>query len=359
MLSSQRIATLILLSFFALPATSETPTAPYVPASQHDGSHDFDFELGTYNTHLKRLAHRLAGSTEWVEFDGTSVTQKIWDGRSQIEQFEATSATGPIEGLTLRLYNPGTHLWSLYWANAKTGKLDPPQIGQFKNGRGEFYATDMQEGKSVLIRFLWTNTTTDTPHFEQSFSVDGGQTWEVNWMTDQTRIPAESIPVHPKPVIPEQVSNHDFDFNFGTWHTRIQRTPNPFSGSSASTEMNGTVTVRKLWDGRAQLEQIDAEGASGHLQGLTLFLFNPQSQQWSQTFASINSGTLEVPSIGEFKNGRGELYDQEMYNGRAVFVRGVWSDIKPDSHHFEISMSADGGKTWKSSFIASLTRVEP
>src|SRR5579859_2657229 len=168
-------------------ATAKTSVQP--AATEHDGQHDFDFEIGTWKIHLKRLDGRLVGSTKWVEFDGTSVTRKVWDGRSQIEEFETDSpGGGHIEGLTLRLYNPQSHQWRLYWANSKTGVLDPPQVGEFKNGRGEFYAQDTIDGKTILIRFVWTNTTTDTPHFEQSFSADGGKTWEVNWITDQTRV---------------------------------------------------------------------------------------------------------------------------------------------------------------------------
>jgi hypothetical protein len=164
---------------------------------ERDGQHDFDFELGSWKIHLKRLVHPLTGSTTWVEFDGTSVTRKVWDGRSQIEEFETDSpAAGHIEGLTLRLYNPQTHEWRLYWANAKDGTLVVPQIGEFKNGRGEFYAQDIFNGRSILIRFIWSDTNTTEPHFEQSFSDDGGKTWEVNWITDQTRVQEESDKAH-------------------------------------------------------------------------------------------------------------------------------------------------------------------
>jgi hypothetical protein len=160
---------------------------------ERDGQHDFDFEVGNWKIHLKKLMHPLTGSTEWVEFDGTSVTQKLWEGRSQIEQFETDSPMGHIEGMTLRIYNPKSHQWNLYWANSKVGYIDgPPQIGEFKDGRGEFYAQDMLDGRSVFIRFLWTKTNTDSPHFEQAFSTDGGNTWETNWITDQTRIPEKA-----------------------------------------------------------------------------------------------------------------------------------------------------------------------
>jgi hypothetical protein len=123
---------------------------------------------------------------------GTSVTRKVWDGKADLEEFETDSpAGGHIEGLTLRLYNPQTHEWNLYWANSKVGTMDPPQAGKFKDGRGEFYAHDTWNGKRVLVRFLWTKTTTNSPHFEQSFSEDEGKTWDVNWITDQTRVPDE------------------------------------------------------------------------------------------------------------------------------------------------------------------------
>jgi hypothetical protein len=164
---------------------------------ERDGQHDFDFELGSWKIHLKRLVHPSTGPTTWVEFDGTSVTRKIWDGRAQVEQFETdSSAGGHIEGLTLRLYNPQSHQWRLYWANSKVGILDPPQIGEFKNGLGEFYAQDTIAGKTILIRFIWSNTNTNTPHLEQSFSDDGGKSWQVNWITDQVRVGDEADKTH-------------------------------------------------------------------------------------------------------------------------------------------------------------------
>jgi hypothetical protein len=164
-------------------------------ANERDGQHDFDPLIGAWKYHLKRRLNPLTGSNTWVEFDGTGGCRKVWDGAS-LDQVELDGPNGHIEGLTLRVYNPQSHQWRLYWANKKVGILDPPQVGEFKNGRGEFFAQDTINGKTILIRFVWTNTTTDTPHFEQSFSDDGGKTWEVNWITDQTRVPDESDKAH-------------------------------------------------------------------------------------------------------------------------------------------------------------------
>lgn len=149
---------------------------------------------------------------------------------------------------------------------------------------------------------------------------------------------------------------HDFDFNLGVWKTHIRRVLDPFSGGTHFMELNGTVSVRKVWDGRAWLEEIEADGPNGHWEGMTLFLYNPQAHQWSQNFADSQNGRVTSPLIGEFRNGRGELYAQDTRAGRTILIRAVWSDITPDAHHFEESYSDDGGKTWTPVFIASLTR---
>ena len=111
-------------------------------------------------------------------------------------------------------------------------------------------------------------------------------------------------------------------------------------------ELNGTVTVRRVWGGRAQLEEIEADGPKGHWEGLTLFLYNPQAHQWSQSFIDSKSATLNTPTVGSFKDGRGELFSQDTFNGKSILVRGVWSDITPDAHQYEESYSADGGQSW-------------
>jgi hypothetical protein len=194
----QRIGTCILtgaLTFASLPTRAMAQTNPsaakpeaQMSDNERDGQHDFDPLLGSWKYHLKRRMHPLTGSNTWVEFDGTGVCYKVWDGGADLDTVELNGPAGHIEGPTLRVYNPQSHQWRLYWANRKVGVVDPPQVGEFKNGRGEFFAQDTINGKTILIRFVWTNLTTNSPHFEQSFSDDGGKAWEVNWITDQTRV---------------------------------------------------------------------------------------------------------------------------------------------------------------------------
>jgi hypothetical protein len=166
-------------------AKGAVPVAP-----SHDGQHDFDFLLGSWKIHLKRMVHPLSGSHEWVEFDGTVICKKVWDGKGEIEEFsvDAPDKNIHILGLALRLYNPASRQWSIYWANAAKGAIGgPPVVGEFKDGHGEFYDQEEINGRVIFTRYAWSRTNTPTPHFEQAYSDDGGQTWEVNWITDQTK----------------------------------------------------------------------------------------------------------------------------------------------------------------------------
>lgn len=152
--------------------------------------------------------------------------------------------------------------------------------------------------------------------------------------------------------------SHDFDFAHGVWHTHITRVLNPFDGGTQTVTMDGTKTSRAVWGGHAWLEEIEADGPNGHWEGATFFLYNPKSGQWSQQYIDSASGEFQAPTVGSFKDGQGSLYATEVYQGRTVLVRGLWSDIKKDSHRYEISYSQDGGKTWVAGFKAVLTRQE-
>ena len=156
-----------------------------------DGQHDFDFEIGTWKTQLSRRLHPLTGANAWVEYEGTSVVRKVWDGRANLLELEVDGPAGRIEGLSLRLYNPESRQWSLNFSNQSGGTLSPPTIGEFENGRGEFVAQETLNGRAILVRFVISNITPNSCRFEQAFSDDGGKTWEVNWIANDTRVKEE------------------------------------------------------------------------------------------------------------------------------------------------------------------------
>jgi hypothetical protein len=150
------------------------------------GLHDFDFEFGTWKTHLKRLMHPLTGATTWVEYNGTSKVRKVWNGRANLLELEVDGPSGHIEALSLRLYNPESRQWSLNFSNSAAGMMGTPTVGQFKNGRGEFIDQESLGARMILVRFVISDITPRSCHFEQAFSDDGGKTWEVNWDAEDT-----------------------------------------------------------------------------------------------------------------------------------------------------------------------------
>jgi hypothetical protein len=181
----------------ALPAAASGAQANST-STLRDGSHDFDFEIGTWKSHSKRLLHPLTGSKEWVSYDGIAVVSKIWDGHANLVDLQADgSVIGHVEGLSLRLYDPQAHQWLLYYANSKGGVLSPPPtVGEFANGRGVFYDQEPINGRTVLVRNVWSDITPTSCHFEQAFSNDWGKTWETNLITTDTRIDDASRQPH-------------------------------------------------------------------------------------------------------------------------------------------------------------------
>ncbi len=169
---------------------------------------------------------------------------------------------------------------------------------------------------------------------------------------------SDSVATNSQPTPMERDGQHDFDFENGTWKTTLKRLINPLSGSTTWIEYTGTTVVQKVWNGLANLVELDVNGPSGQIKALSLRLYDPQSHQWSLTFANANGGGIAIPTIGSFKNGRGEFYNQETLNGRAIFVRFVISDITPNSCHFEQAFSDDGGKTWEVNWIANDVRIK-
>jgi hypothetical protein len=168
---------------------ADAPSTIVQPDStERDGQHDFDFEIGTWKTHLSRLLHPLTGSTIWTPYEGSTVVRSIWNGRANLVELEVDGPTGHIEALSLRLYNPQSRQWSLNFANSNDGALSQPTIGEFKNGRGEFFDQELLNGRAIYVRFVVSDITPDSCRFEQAFSADGGKTWEVNWIAIDTRV---------------------------------------------------------------------------------------------------------------------------------------------------------------------------
>jgi hypothetical protein len=338
-------------------------------AGARDGSRDFDFEIGNWRTHIRRLVKPLSGSKEWAEYDGTSVVKKIWDGRANLVELKVDGPAGHIEGISLRLYMPQARQWSLNFAGRGSGSLGVPTVGEFRNGRGEFFDQEEFGGRMILVRNVWSDITADAGRFEQSFSDDGGKTWEVNWVAKDTRVKDEA---EMAALLREKLGEggagdgdtrptgqRDFDFEVGSWNIHLKRLVKPLSGSHEWVEFDGTSVTRPLWDGRAQMEEFETEDPVSHkrIEGLTLRLYDTGAHQWRLYWAASADGVMEQPTIGEFRDGVGEFFDQEVRSGRAIYIKYVWTKTGTGKPHFEQSFSDDGGKTWEANWITDQVKV--
>ena len=338
--------------------------------SARDGEHDFDFDIGVWHTHIRRVLDPFSSPSNSIELNGTVTVRKIWDGRAQLEEIEADGPNGHWEGMTLFLYNPQSHQWSMNFINSKIAALNAPLIGSFKDGRGELFSQDTYHDKSILVRGVWSDIAPDSHRYQESYSNDGGKTWAVAFTGDLTRekqvaTTAKMLRTSAAPEssdanhIAAEQGQHDFDFDLGTWKTHSTRLLHPLTGSNTWVEMDGVSVVKKVWDGRANLAEYKADGPAGHLELMALRWFNPATHEWNIDFATPNVGTLgAVPGVGEFKNGRADFYDYEPINGKSVLVRfSMWS-ITPDTAQSEQAFSEDGGKTWEANWINKYTRIK-
>ena len=180
---------LVLCAIFSVPLHAQTPSDP-ANLPQRDGSHDFDFLIGDWKAHVRRLPDRLNNSNTWDVYDGISNHHKLLDSNANFEQFEVTSTDKKlnIKAQTLRLYNPTTRQWSIYLIDLDNGTLDaPPVVGGFNGKRGEFFHQENFKGRTILVRYVWLDISPKSARMEQSYSPDGGKTWEVNWICELSR----------------------------------------------------------------------------------------------------------------------------------------------------------------------------
>ena len=152
-----------------------------ITASPTSSKTDFDFFEGKSNIRNRKLKSRLSHCTEWTEFESTQKMYRVLNGIGNIDNFLATFDGEPFEGMTVRLFNPKTKLWSIYWADSNEGKLDPPVVGSFEDNVGHFFTKDTFNGKKILVVFRWDARDKDNPVWSQAFSEDNGKTWEWNW----------------------------------------------------------------------------------------------------------------------------------------------------------------------------------
>jgi len=154
--------------------------------ARHDGRHDFDFLHGRWHTRQRKLRKRLAGCSDWDEFTADLHCRPVLGGLGNFDELASPAMT--YTGLALRLYDEAARTWSIYWVAGGVAEVDPPVVGHFANGAGDFFGPDTHEGTPVLVRYRWSDITPTSANWAQAFSTDDGLTWETNWTADLARV---------------------------------------------------------------------------------------------------------------------------------------------------------------------------
>lgn len=160
----------------------------FSPAPAADNSHAFDPESGHWTIHVRRLMHPLAHRNDWVTYDGTKLVKPLWDGKANVAEVTADGKAGHLKFIALRLYDPASQQWSLYFTSANSGSFSTPLYGAVRGDAVEFVGPDTYNGRHILVRFVTHESAGDHATSEQYFSDDGGHSWELNWVNEYTRV---------------------------------------------------------------------------------------------------------------------------------------------------------------------------
>lgn len=309
---------------------------------------DFDFLNGYFDVRHRQRRQALAGCDEWLEYDGTSTARTYFDGQISID--EMRFPTKGTYGLSLRLFDPVSERWSIWWVNSTTMKLYPPVHGGWTadGSSCRLVGEDTHEGRPILCSYEWSGITDESAHWEQAYSADDGKTWETNWTMDFTRHAT------PPPALDVPKITGDFDFLVGRWsfHNRRRRPvlAEPFEWYQHDATMEATT----YFDGAISFD----EGwfPSESFRGATFRLYDPQSRTWSIHWINSTRGHLETPVIGAFTNNVGTFEGPDTWDGQPIDVRFLWT-AGTNKAAWEQSFSTDNGKTWTTNWHMQHTRI--
>lgn len=342
---SARSLTLLFLAMTRFSIAAPTESAGAVAA---DGAHDFDFLFATFHVANRVLEKRLVGSTEWTTFEATNTARPLLGGLGNIDEYRPKTWRPGYVGSALRLFNPKTKRWSIYWMDSKRGVIDPPVIGAFRDNVGIFEGEDEWGGRPIRVRFTWTRLSPNAARWEQAFSADEGKTWETNWIMEMTRNGAARQGGSTSTTSLNSTEGaRDFDFLLGESrivHRILGSQSNP---SEEQTGFEEIAFGSPILDGLGVINEFRPQKEKPGYRRVALQLFNPVAQTWSLVSADSQRGVLEPALAGSFHGQVGVFEGRRTYQGNLVTVRCRYTRLGQNFGQAEQAFSVDQGKTWE------------
>lgn len=339
---------------------------PVVKASPTSSPSDFDFLIGKWKLKHRRLKSRLTNSQDWEEFETVLEDFKILEGLGNMDMARVTMDGINQEGRTVRVYNPATRLWSLYWMTTNSGKIGPPVTGSFENGIGHFFGRDKHSGKTVLVVYRWDVRDREHSKWSQAFSIDNGKTWEWNWFNVKERIKEESreqiakrtfvIPIPELKfdaqgelvITPSATSSeHDFDYVIGKWTLQHRKLRSRLENDNVWTEFDTPLEDYAILDGKGNMDFAYGIMDGKPWEGRTIRTFDQKTRLWSLYWIATNVAVMDPPVVGSFENGIGHFFCKDVYKGKNIICMFRWDARDKDYPIWSQAFSADNGKTWE------------
>lgn len=312
---------------------------------------DFDFLQGCFDVSGQRLRDPFDPASGWTDRPATSTAITLLDGAVSVD--EMWFSVENWFGMSLRLFDPESRTWTVHWLDSRGGGLQPPAEGRWSDGRCWLIGPDSYRDRPLLASYSWTAVTDDSARWEQCFSLDGGKTWQPNWVMNFT--PRAAPVTHPQ----QPRGAEDFDFLTGTWKVHHRRLVDPIGHatghSSAVSEFDGVHVGRTYFAGAVSVDETTL--AEPGQRGLTFRTYDPHTQRWSIYWVNSNFGRLEPPVHGGFTDGIGTFHGHEQIAGRDVRVRFVWSEITATTARWQQAFSLNG-RDWDDNWQMTLTRPE-
>ena len=319
---------------------------------------DWAWLVGTWDVENRKLRERLTGNSEWLEFPSKSALWLTMNGLGTIDDNAFVMKDGVYRAVGIRSWDPASRTWAIWWLDGRApATIDPPVRGGFRGDEGVFLGVDTLRGKPIDVRFHWQGIHGARPHWQQSFSPDGGKTWEMNFENFFSRTSTVPVPV---PLLPGEEARNtpsDWDFLVGRWRVRHRRLAKRLVGSRDWQIFGGTLVNRPLMGGAGNFSDNVMHFPNGTARSVGLRAYDPARAVWSSWFLDGRSPhDIPTPLTGRFEGGVGTFQSTELVNGKSMLTRVQWSGIGPDTARWEQSASEDGGATWEVNWVSEFQR---
>lgn len=331
------------------------PGSALAAAGQSDNSHAADWQwlVGNWDVHHRRLQRRLANDTHWDEFGGRSAVWLTMGGLGTIDDNIMELPAGTYRATGIRAFDPQSGRWLIWWLDERNPtRIDPPVLGGFQGTSGLFYGDDVFDGRPIRVRFRWQDTHGPRPNWEQAFSPDGGQNWEVNWTNAFTRRSTEPSPL---PLVPTR--RDDWDFLVGRWAVQHRRLRKRFVTRQEWDVFDGTLVNWPVLGGNGNVGDNVMNFPDRTVRGVGIRAFDASSQSWSSWWLDARTPTeIGAPLRGSFALGVGTFLSEDTIKGEQIKNRVIWSHITRDSARWEQAASRNGSP-WEVNWTSDFRRL--